>query len=125
MSSNEYYTPNRTCPIQFGTPADVGKRSVTPASSRSRRLRGGTSKGCQNCVILEGMLEAERKARRKSCKNCHEAREQCLDIGTILYKMAQILQQATDQLRSIEGLVDAAIDVNVGESYVLEIIRID
>ncbi|PON89204.1 hypothetical protein TorRG33x02_150670 [Trema orientale] len=125
MSSNEYCTPNRTCPMQFGTPADVGNRSAAPASSRSRRLRGGTSKGCQNCVILEGMLEAERRARRNSCKNCHKAREQCLDMGTVLYKIAQSLQQATDQIRSIEGLVDAATDVNVGKSYVPEIIRID
>ncbi|PON83851.1 hypothetical protein TorRG33x02_204020 [Trema orientale] len=91
MSSNEYCTPNHTCPMQFGTLANVGKQSATPASSRSRRLRGGTSKGCQNCVILDGLLEAERKARHKSCKNYHEAREQCLDMGTVLYKIAQSL----------------------------------
>ncbi|PON76975.1 hypothetical protein TorRG33x02_241600 [Trema orientale] len=102
MSSNEYCTLDRPCPMQFGTPTDVGKRSATPTSSWSRRLRGETSKGCQNCVILEGMLEAERKARCKSCKNCHEAREQCLDMGTVLYKIAQNLQQATDQLKSLK-----------------------
>ncbi|PON54994.1 hypothetical protein PanWU01x14_191020 [Parasponia andersonii] len=52
LSSNEYCTLNRPYPKQFGTPADVDKRSTTPVSSRSRRLCRGTSKGCQNCVIL-------------------------------------------------------------------------
>ncbi|PON48697.1 hypothetical protein PanWU01x14_235740 [Parasponia andersonii] len=41
-------------------------------------------------------------------------------------RLAQNLQQATDKFRTIiEGLVDAVTDVNVGESYVPEIIRID
>ncbi|PON79096.1 hypothetical protein PanWU01x14_015970 [Parasponia andersonii] len=96
MSSNDYYILNRPCPMQFSTPTDVGKRSATPASSQSRHLHGGTSKGCQNYVILKGILEAECKARRKSCKNYHEAREQCLDAG-YAEKMANVWEELAEE----------------------------
>ncbi|PON48161.1 hypothetical protein PanWU01x14_239490 [Parasponia andersonii] len=121
MSSNEYCTLNCPCSMQFGTPTDISKRSATSTSPWSRHLRRGTSKDYQN-FILEGMLEVEHEERCKLCKNCHKAMEQCLDIGIVIYKIAQNLQQATNQLRSSEGLVDAAADLNVGESYVLGII---
>ncbi|POO00942.1 hypothetical protein TorRG33x02_031250 [Trema orientale] len=85
MSSNEYCITNRTYPMQFGTPADVGKRSATPTSSRSRHLHG---------------------EHQKAAKTVSSWRE-------------------TDQLRSTEGLIDAATNVNVSELYVPEIIRID
>ncbi|PON52481.1 hypothetical protein PanWU01x14_208790 [Parasponia andersonii] len=48
MLSNKYYTPNCLCPHAIRHTDDVDKRSTTLASSWSRRLRGGTSKGCQN-----------------------------------------------------------------------------
>ncbi|POO00829.1 RNA ligase/cyclic nucleotide phosphodiesterase [Trema orientale] len=117
-------SPNHVCPMNCGSLPESVKRT-TGSSSQSHRLRSGCVGGCQNCVLLEGMLEAERKARRKACRNATEAREKCLHMGTTLFKIAQVLQEANEHLRSIEAHVEAAIDLNSTEPYVPHVIRID
>lgn len=67
------------------------------------------------------MLEAEKRACRKASMTSKEAHDQCLDMGKVLYKMAQYLQQATDQLRKIEGSVEVATNITLGDGHVQDI----
>ncbi|POO00523.1 hypothetical protein TorRG33x02_035970 [Trema orientale] len=107
-------SPNHVCPMNCGSPPESVKRT-TGSSSRSRRLRSG----CKGCLKLKG------KARRKACRNATKAREKFLHMGTTLFKIAQVLQEANEHLRSIEAYVDAATDLNSTEQYVPHVIRID
>ena len=104
------------------------RRSVA-SSSRSRRLRSGAMGGCANCIILEGMLNGEKRARCKAFRNSKEARERCLDLGTVLYMVGQYLHQANEQLGVLTGLIEAAVDSSDGDPNLPEappeIIHID
>ncbi|PON63324.1 hypothetical protein PanWU01x14_132340 [Parasponia andersonii] len=99
MPPTERGSPGHVCLMSCGIPTDSVKRRN--GSSISRWLRSGALGGCTNCVFLEGIVEAERKARRQACCNMTEAHKRCLDMGTILYDLGLALQKANDKLRAI------------------------
>ena len=104
------------------------KKSVA-SSNRSRRLCSGALRGCANCIILEGMLNGERKARHKTFQNSKEARERCLDLETVLYMVGQYLHQANEQFDTLVGFIEATTDSNDGDpnmpEALPEVIHID
>ena len=55
------------------------------------------------------MVEVEKMSHEKASRTSKEAHDQCLEIGTILYKMTQYLQQGIYQLRKIKGSVEATV----------------
>ena len=61
MAPTKIPRPTHSALMNCVTPESL-KRSTT-SSSRSYCLRSGALGGCNNCVILEGILDAERKAR--------------------------------------------------------------
>ena len=59
--------------IKLGTPNSVLKHIET--LSCSHRLRGGSLGRCLNCVLLEGMVEIEKRVRRKVSLTSKQARD--------------------------------------------------
>ena len=66
MTPNDNTSPNHVFPVNCDTLESMKTRIRT--SSHNRCLRGGSLKGYTNCVILQGMLEAEKKARHKASR---------------------------------------------------------
>ena len=89
-------SPNRSQPMHDLTPETV-LRSVG-TSSRSWRLRSGALGGCTNCMVLEAILDGERKTRSKAYQHAREAHLRCLTLGTVLYKVGQLLNQENEEL---------------------------
>ncbi|PON50193.1 hypothetical protein PanWU01x14_225060 [Parasponia andersonii] len=76
-------------------------------------------------VPPEGLLEAEREAHRKVSHNSSESREKCLEMGTTLFKITQVLCEANEHLRSLEGYLEATSDASISEASLPDVIRID
>ncbi|PON95057.1 hypothetical protein TorRG33x02_092560 [Trema orientale] len=79
----------------------------------------------EELIKMRRMLEVERKARHKASLNSTDAKEKCLDMGTTLFKIAQVLHEANEHLRSIEAYIEAAINLSSNEPNMPNIIRID
>ena len=66
MTPTDNTSPNHVFPMSYNTLKSTKTRIGT--SSHNHCLRGGSLKGYTNCVILQGMLEAEKKARHKASR---------------------------------------------------------
>lgn len=121
--NHETPSPIRSQQMHELTPETV-LRSVG-TSRRSRRLRSGALGGCTNCQLLEAELEGQRKARSKAYRHASEAHSRCLALGTVLYKVGQLLSKVNEELLTLEGFIEAAADhANVPQAPP-EIITID